>query len=350
MENSAIPTDKPWLFGLTLDELERIAAENGMPRFAARQIASWLYRKGADSIGGMTDLSLKNREKLAGKYELGTIPFADVQRSADGTKKYLFPTLQGRFIESAYIPDGDRATLCISSQAGCRMGCRFCATGRQGLQHSLSTNEILNQIGSLPERERLTNVVFMGMGEPLDNLDSLLPTLEILTSAWGFGWSPTRITVSTAGVASRLERFLDATQVHLAVSLHNPFPHERAEIMPVEKAWPIREVVEILRRYDFTHQRRVSFEYIVMSGLNDSPRHIRELCRLLDGIKCRINLIRFHKIPGSPYFSPDDRAMIAFRDALTAKGIHTTIRTSRGEDIQAACGLLSTAQNETAQF
>ena len=187
-------------------------------------------------------------------------------------------------------------------------------------------------------------------GEPLDNLDSLLPALEVLTSAWGFGWSPTRITVSTAGVASRLERFLEATQVHLAVSLHNPFPHERAEIMPIEKAWPIREVVEILRRYDFTHQRRVSFEYIVMSGLNDSPRHIRELCRLLDGIKCRINLIRFHKIPGSPYFSPDDRAMIAFRDALTAKGIHTTIRTSRGEDIQAACGLLSTAQNEAAQF
>ena len=268
----------------------------------------------------------------------------------DGTRKYLFALADGNIIESVWMQYHHGNSVCISSQAGCRMGCRFCATGRQGLQHSLSTNEILNQIGSLPERERLTNVVFMGMGEPLDNLDSLLPTLEILTSAWGFGWSPTRITVSTAGVASRLERFLDATQVHLAVSLHNPFPHERAEIMPVEKAWPIREVVEILRRYDFTHQRRVSFEYIVMSGLNDSPRHIRELCRLLDGIKCRINLIRFHKIPGSPYFSPDDRAMIAFRDALTAKGIHTTIRTSRGEDIQAACGLLSTAQNETAQF
>lgn len=298
----------------------------------------------------MSDLSARHRALLAETYEVGLTAPEKVSISADGTKKYLYRTSQNHFIESAYIPDGDRATLCISSQAGCRMGCRFCATGRQGLQHSLSTNEILNQIGSLPERERLTNVVFMGMGEPLDNLDSLLPTLEILTSAWGFGWSPTRITVSTAGVASRLERFLDATQVHLAVSLHNPFPHERAEIMPVEKAWPIREVVEILRRYDFTHQRRVSFEYIVMSGLNDSPRHIRELCRLLDGIKCRINLIRFHKIPGSPYFSPDDRAMIAFRDALTAKGIHTTIRTSRGEDIQAACGLLSTAQNETAQF
>lgn len=339
-----------YLYGQTLPQLEVLCNRLEMPRFAAKQIARWLYDKHATTIEAMSDLSARHRALLAETYEVGLTAPKKVSISTDGTKKYLYRTSQNHFIESAYIPDGDRATLCISSQAGCRMGCHFCATGRQGLQHSLSTNEILNQIGSLPERERLTNVVFMGMGEPLDNLDSLLPALEVLTSAWGFGWSPTRITVSTAGVASRLERFLEATQVHLAVSLHNPFPHERAEIMPVEKAWPIREVVEILRRYDFTHQRRVSFEYIVMSGLNDSPRHIRELCRLLDGIKCRINLIRFHKIPGSPYFSPDDRAMIAFRDALTAKGIHTTIRTSRGEDIQAACGLLSTAQNEAAQF
>ena len=339
-----------YFYGQTLPQLEALCNRLEMPRFAAKQIARWLYDKHATMIEAMSDLSARHRALLAETYEVGLTAPEKVSISTDGTKKYLYRTSQNHFIESAYIPDGDRATLCISSQAGCRMGCRFCATGRQGLQHSLSTNEILNQIGSLPERERLTNVVFMGMGEPLDNLDSLLPALEVLTSAWGFGWSPTRITVSTAGVASRLERFLEATQVHLAVSLHNPFPHERAEIMPVEKAWPIREVVEILRRYDFTHQRRVSFEYIVMSGLNDSPRHIRELCRLLDGIKCLINLIRFHKIPGSPYFSPDDRAMIAFRDALTAKGIHTTIRTSRGEDIQAACGLLSTAQNEAAQF
>ena len=339
-----------YLYGQTLPQLEALCNRLEMPRFAAKQIARWLYDKHATTIEAMSDLSARHRALLAETYEVGLTAPEKVSISTDGTKKYLYRTSQNHFIESAYIPDGDRATLCISSQAGCRMGCRFCATGRQGLQHSLSTNEILNQIGSLPERERLTNVVFMGMGELLDNLDNLLPALEVLTSAWGFGWSPTRITVSTAGVASRLERFLEATQVHLAVSLHNPFPHERAEIMPVEKAWPIREVVEILRRYDFTHQRRVSFEYIVMSGLNDSPRHIRELCRLLDGIKCRINLIRFHKIPGSPYFSPDDRAMIAFRDALTAKGIHTTIRTSRGEDIQAACGLLSTAQNEAAQF
>ena len=339
-----------YLYGQTLPQLEALCNRLEMPRFAAKQIARWLYDKHATTIEAMSDLSARHRALLAETYEVGLTAPEKVSISTDGTKKYLYRTSQNHFIESAYIPDGDRATLCISSQAGCRMGCRFCATGRQGLQHSLSTNEILNQIGSLPERERLTNVVFMGMGEPLDNLDSLLPALEVLTSAWGFGWSPTRITVSTAGVASRLERFLEATQVHLAVSLHNPFHEERAAIMPVERAWPVAEVAAILRRYDFTHQRRVSFEYIVMSGLNDSPRHIRELCRLLDGIKCRINLIRFHKIPGSPYFSPDDRAMIAFRDALTAKGIHTTIRTSRGEDIQAACGLLSTAQNEAAQF
>ena len=338
------------LYGKNPAELAALCAETGLPRFAAGQLARRLYVKHIEDPMLMTDIPAARRALLAERFRQVLTPPERVTESADGTKKYLFRTQQGAYIESAYIPDGDRATLCVSSQAGCRMGCKFCATGRQGLQHSLTAAEILNQIVSLPERDTLTNVVFMGMGEPLDNLDSLLPALEVLTSAWGFGWPPTRITVSTAGVASRLERFLEATQVHLAVSLHNPFPHERAEIMPIEKAWPIREVVEILRRYDFTHQRRVSFEYIVMSGLNDSPRHIRELCRLLDGIKCRINLIRFHKIPGSPYFSPDDRAMIAFRDALTAKGIHTTIRTSRGEDIQAACGLLSTAQNEAAQF
>ena len=224
MENSAIPTDKPWLFGLTLDELERIAAENGMPRFAARQIASWLYRKGADSIGGMTDLSLKNREKLAGKYELGTIPFADVQRSADGTKKYLFPTLQGRFIESAYIPDGDRATLCVSSQSGCRMGCRFCMTARQGFAHHLTAGEILNQIRSIPESDRLTNVVYMGMGEPLDNAEQVIRSIEVLTSDWGYGWSPTRITVSTVGVIPAMRELLRRTRVHLAVQPARPDP------------------------------------------------------------------------------------------------------------------------------
>ncbi len=332
------------LFGLTLSELSLLCTELGLPRFAARQLARWLYVKRVDTIDAMSDISMANRERLKGLYTVGRSGNRAVSTSTDGTKKYLYATSQGALIESAYIPDGERATLCVSSQAGCRMGCRFCATGRQGLQHSLSSGEILNQIASLPEFETLTNLVFMGMGEPLDNIDNVLKALEILTSEWGFGWSPTRITVSTAGVAAALDRFLRESKVHLAVSLHNPFHEERLEIMPIERAWTIRQVCNILRKYDFTHQRRVSFEYILLKGMNDSPRHIKELCRLLDGIKCRINLIRFHKIPSSPYFSPDAEAMIRFRDTLTAKGIQTTIRASRGEDIQAACGLLSTKE------
>ena len=336
---------KEYLYGKTLSELQSLCVEMQLPRFVAKQMADWLYRKGVRSIDEMTNLSKSARVSLAERFELGLRLPERVDESADGTKKYLYRTSENEFIESAYIPDRERATLCVSSQAGCRMGCRFCATARLGLRHSLSTCDILNQIASLPERERLTNVVFMGMGEPLDNMENVLRALEILTSEWGFGWSPTRITLSTAGVARELRRFLDSTQVHLAISLHNPFHEEREEIMPIERAYPIREVIDILRDYDFTHQRRVSFEYIVMSGLNDSPRHIKELCRLLDGVKCRINLIRFHKIPDSPYFSPSDEKMLSFRDTLTAKGIMTTIRASRGEDIKAACGLLS-AENK----
>lgn len=338
---------KESLYGKTLSQLKALCEAEQLPRFAAKQIARWLYVRHVDDIQQMTDLSLAARTRLSKNYTLGLSSPLRESISTDGTKKYLFETQQGQYIESAYIPDRDRATLCVSSQAGCRMGCRFCATARQGLQHSLSAGEIINQIVSLPDRDRLTNIVFMGMGEPLDNLDNVLNAIEILTAEWGVGWSPTRITLSTAGVAPHLATFLDKTKVHLAVSLHNPFHEERAEIMPIEKAYPIREVCDILRRYDFTGQRRVSFEYIVMEGLNDSPAHIKELCRLLNGIKCRINLIRFHKIPDSPYFSPSNERMIAFRDALTAKGIQTTIRASRGEDIKAACGLLSTAEKNT---
>ena len=329
---------------MTLSQLKELCEKENLPRFAAKQIARWLYVRRVEDVQQMTDLSLATRTLLAEHYTLGLNAPLRESISVDGTKKYLFQTQQGEYIESAYIPDRERATLCVSSQAGCRMGCRFCATARQGLQHSLSAGEIINQIVSIPESQKLTNIVFMGMGEPLDNLNNVLDAIEILTSDWGFAWSPTRITLSTAGVARHLTEFLDKTKVHLAVSLHNPFHDQRAEIMPIENAYPIHEVCDILRRYDFTGQRRVSFEYIVMEGLNDSPTHIKELCRLLNGIKCRMNLIRFHKIPDSPYFSPSDDRMIAFRDALTAKGIQTTIRASRGEDIKAACGLLSTAE------
>ena len=334
------------LYGATMQELKSLCESLELPRFAHKQIAKWLYTRFVTDIDAMTDLSKIARERLKEACELGLSHPLKVSVSEDGTKKYLFKTSEGEYIESALIPDKERMTLCVSSQAGCRMGCKFCATGRMGLRHQLSANEILNQIVSIPERDKLTNLVFMGMGEPLDNIDNLMQTLDVLTSEWGMAWSPTRITVSTSGVAKTLPRLLDESKVHIAVSLHNPFPEERKEIMPIENAYSIREVCDILRRYDFTHQRRVSFEYIVLEGMNCSPRHIKELSRLLDGIKCRINLIRFHKIPDSPFFSPPMERIIEFRDTLTKRSIQTTLRASRGEDIEAACGLLSTVEKK----
>lgn len=338
--------DKEWLFGKTLSELTEIVTALGMPRFTATQIAAWLYKKGVTEIDQMTNLSLKNRERLAETFCVGVIPVAGCQKSVDGTKKYLFPTLKGHYIESAYIPDKDRATLCVSSQSGCRMGCRFCMTARQGFSHSLTAGEILNQIRTIPESDRLTNVVYMGMGEPLDNLEQVLRSIEILTAPWGYGWSPTRITLSTVGVIPAMREFLNRCSAHLAVSLHDPIHNERLAMMPVEGKYPIEEVVAELKRHDFSHQRRVSFEYIVFAGVNDTPAHVTALSRLLAGLKCRINLIRFHAIPDAPMQGADEAKMIWLRDALTRKGIITTIRASRGEDIQAACGLLSTKERE----
>ena len=334
------------LYGASLAQLKALCDELGLPRFAHKQIARWLYSRFVTDIDAMTDLSKAAREVLKQNCELGLSAPLKVSVSKDGTKKYLFRTSEGEYIESALIPDGERMTLCVSSQAGCKMGCKFCATGRMGFRHHLPATEIINQILSIPERDKLTNLVFMGMGEPLDNIDNLMRTLDILTSEWGMAWSPTRITVSTAGVARTLPRLLDESKVHIAVSLHNPFPEERREIMPIENSYSIKEVCDILRRYDFTHQRRVSFEYIVLEEMNCSMRHIKELSRLLDGIKCRINLIRFHKIPDSPFFSPELDKIIEFRDTLTKRGIQTTLRASRGEDIEAACGLLSTAEKK----
>ena len=340
---------KEWLFGKTLAELEAVVLRLGMPRFTAKQLADWLYKKQADSIDAMTNLSVKNRELLSAEYEMGVILPTKVQVSADGTKKYLFPTLQGEAVEAAYIPDGDRATLCVSSQVGCRMGCRFCMTARMGFRHNLTAGEIVNQIRSLPERETLTNVVYMGMGEPMDNLDEVMRSLEILTSDWGYAWSPSRITVSTIGVLPALKTFLEKSKVHLAVSLHNPFADERQAIMPAQKAHPIEAVVTEIKKHDFSHQRRVSFEYILFAGQNDTPRHVKEFTRLMGGLKCRVNLIRWHAIPGVEFPGTDNQAMIRFRDALSAKGVIATIRTSRGEDIDAACGMLSTKNKEAGQ-
>jgi 23S rRNA (adenine2503-C2)-methyltransferase len=334
------------LLGKTLAELTNIVKSLGLPAFTAKQICEWLYHKKALHFDEMSNLSLKTRALLSEKFEVGNSAPISFQKSKDGTIKYLFETQNKQFIETVYIPDKERATLCVSSQVGCKMNCLFCMTGKQGFNGNLTANEIVNQIQSVPENEELTNVVFMGMGEPLDNTEQLFKVLDILTQPWGYAWSPKRITVSTIGVRKGLEQFLKESQCHLAVSLHSPFADERLSIMPIEKAAPAKEIIDLLRNYDFSKQRRLSFEYIMFKGFNDTPLHSKELCRLLKGMDCRVNLMRFHAIPNIPLNSSDEQTMITFRDYLNRHGITTTIRSSRGEDIFAACGMLSSEKTK----
>ena len=334
------------LLGMTLDELQSVVRGLGMPKFAAKQIASWLYDKKVNSIDEMTNLSLKHSEALGAEYEVGGIPPVEAMHSVDGTIKYLFQVGEKNFVEAVYIPDDDRATLCVSSQVGCKMNCKFCMTGKQGFTTNLTANQILNQISSLPERDKLTNVVLMGMGEPLDNLDEVLKVLEVLTAPYGYGWSPKRITLSSIGLRKGLQRFIEESDCHLAISLHSPVPSQRLDLMPAERAFSITEIVDLLKNYDFSKQRRLSFEYIVFKGVNDSLIYAKELVKLLRGVDCRINLIRFHAIPGVDLEGTDMEAMVTFRDYLTSHGVFSTIRASRGEDIFAACGMLSTAKRE----
>ena len=342
--------EKRRLLGLTLDELQTVVKSLGMPAFTAKQIAQWVYGKRVRSIDEMTNLSTKNRALLSESFEIGASAPVDSMHSVDGTIKYLYQTVDHQYIESVYIPDGDRATLCVSSQIGCKMGCKFCMTGRQGFHGHLSVSDILNQIYSLPEADRLTNVVYMGQGEPFDNLENVLRSTEILTADFGWGWSPKRITVSTVGLKKEgLERFLKESQCHLAISMHNPIPEQRAQLMPAERLISIREVVEVLRSYDWSHQRRLSFEYIVFGDWNDSLDYGKEIVNLLHGLECRVNLIRFHQIPDSDLRNTEPQQMIRLRDYLTQHGVFTTIRASRGEDIYAACGLLSTKKLQSEQ-
>lgn len=333
--------DKKPLIGLTLQQLRDVAAEIGLRPFAAKQIAAWIYRRRVGDIALMTDLPKAARERLAETYTVGLEPPLTEVTSTDGTVKYLFRGAKGRDVESVFIPDRDRATLCVSSQAGCKMNCAFCMTGRGGFDGDLTAAQIINQILSIPQSEQLTNIVYMGMGEPMDNLDPVLATIEILTADWGLAWSPRRITVSSIGKLNELRRLLDLTKVHIAISLHNPFPDQRAEIMPVERAYSIVDVIDLLSTYDFSHQRRLSFEYIMWDGVNDSPRYSAALARLIHKLDCRVNLIRFHSIPGSDLRPSPRQRMEAFRDFLNSKGITATIRASRGEDIMAACGQLA---------
>ena len=354
--------DKKPLIGHTEDELKAIAKELGMPAFTGGQIARWLYVSHVDDIADMTNLSKQNREKLAALYCIGAEPPVDCQRSKDGTVKYLFPTENGKTVETVFIPDGDRATLCVSCQVGCKMNCLFCQTGKQGFEGQLTVRDIINQIYALPERERLTNIVFMGQGEPMDNLDNVLRATEILTAPYAYAWSPKRITVSSVGIRGKLKRFLDESDCHVAISLHTPLPGQRERLMPAEKGMGIREIVSLLQEYfpadrhathdgqeGTSHQRRLTFEYTVLGGTNDTPTHLKEIVKLLRPLDCRVNLIRFHQIPDVPLKGADEKQMEHICDYLNRNGITTTIRASRGQDIYAACGLLNTKHKESAQ-
>ncbi len=336
-------TSEP-LFGKTLAQLREITDQLGAPGFVAKQIADWLYKKDIHEIEEMTNLSKKLKAALSERYTFGLQAPVNVQASADGTKKYLFKAGNNGFIESAFIPENKRATLCLSSQVGCKMGCLFCMTGKQGFQANLTAGEILNQIRSLPEKEAVTNLVYMGMGEPMDNLEAVMQSLDILTADWGFARSPRKITVSTIGVVPAMHYFLENSDCHLAVSLHTPFENERRMLMPVSQKYSINAILAELKSHNFSRQRRVSFEYIVFNNLNDTPRHVKELTRILNGLNCRINLIRFHPIPGTPLEGTNEKRLMQFKEALNNKGIITTIRASRGQDIDAACGLLSTRE------
>lgn len=342
---------KQTLLGKTLEELQQVALSVGLQKFAGKQLAEWLYVRRASSFEQMTNISLKGRQALEEQYTIGRHEPVAEAVSKDGTKKYLF-RLSGDevkgdvFIESVYIPDNDRATLCVSTQAGCKMGCKFCMTGTLGFHGQLPVGEILNQIFSIPDSDKLTNIVYMGEGEPMDNIDHVLRSLQVMTDSWGCAWSPKRITVSTVGVVSGLERFLKESECHLAVSLHNPFGAERQDIMPIEKRYHLTDVVAMLKQYDWQHQRRVSFEYICWHGQNDTIRHAKELVRLLKGLPCRINLIRFHAGVDQAFAGSDEKQMEWLRDYLSDNGITTTIRRSRGEDILAACGMLVNALSQ----
>jgi len=305
------------LFGKTQEELKAVSESLGLPSFTGRQLAEWLYKKEVSSFEEMTNLSKKARALLETDYQIGITAPIDVQESVDGTKKYLFPALVGKYIETAYIPDGKRSTVCVSSQVGCKMGCLFCMTGKQGFQGNLSSGDILNQYRSIPEWRDITNIVYMGMGEPLDNLPEVLKSLEILTAEWGFALSPRRITVSTIGITPAMLEFLNKSDAHLAVSLHTPFDEERRKLMPVQQVYPLQGVLDEINSWDFGRQRRISFEYIMFKDFNDSAAHVNELSKILHGIRCRINLIRFHPIPDTPLESPDEETINSFKEKLS---------------------------------
>lgn len=345
-ENSS-PEGGAGLRRATPEALRHWLESQGEPAYRFEQIASWLYGRRAPSFAAMSNLPRPLREALAREFHPPALAAERVAQAADGTRKLVFRLEDGRRIESVLIPDPPRLTLCVSSQAGCAMGCAFCATARLGLQRHLSAAEIVGQVlGSaehfLPE-EQLTNLVFMGMGEPLHNYDAVVEAIGVLTAPWGCGISARRITVSTVGLVPQMRRLMEETNVQLAVSLTAPSDEQRDALVPLNRRYPLEALLSACRELPIPQRRRITFEYVLLAGVNDSLVDANRLIHLLRGIRCKVNLIPFNPFPDSGFRRPDDAVVEAFRRHLDAAHVHCTVRQSRGRDVAAACGQLAGA-------
>jgi 23S rRNA (adenine2503-C2)-methyltransferase len=337
------------LLGLNLGEMEDFVRGIGERPFRATQILKWIYNKGVFDIGEMTDLSKDFRSKLLSHARISTITPEDVKISADGTTKFLFRLEDGESVESVLIFEDKRTTLCVSSQVGCPLGCTFCLTGKMGFVRNLGAHEIVGQILAVKDYQskkrgpnlRITNVVFMGMGEPLLNFDEVSRAVDIITSDWGLGFSWRRVTLSTAGIPKGILEIGRLRSINLAVSLNAPDDETRDQIMPINKRYPLRDLIGALREYPLKRGRRITLEYVMLSGINDSPESARALISLIKGLKVKINLIPFNPFTGASYERPDDDTVERFRDILIGANLNAIVRDSRGGDISAACGQLS---------
>ncbi|MEW6328474.1 MAG: 23S rRNA (adenine(2503)-C(2))-methyltransferase RlmN [Thermodesulfobacteriota bacterium] len=340
------------LRNLTLPELEGWVLSVGLERFRARQIFRWLWRSDITSFDQMTNLKKELREKLSDLSYISHLHPKEIERSQDGTRKFLFALSDGNHIESVLIPEKGHYTLCLSSQVGCAMGCRFCLTGKGGFKRNLKTSEIVNQVlavqstllpGEKPSRSApggLTNLVFMGMGEPLANYENVLKGLQILLADEGCGFSSRRVTVSTCGLVPQMDRLGKDITVNLAVSLHAPDNKTRSFLMPINRTYPLEVLIDACRRFPLPQRRMITFEYLLIYGVNDAPEQAQALARLLKNVRAKINLIPFNAYPGSEFKPPPSERVLAFQQILIKNHYTTIIRQSKGADISAACGQL----------
>ncbi len=336
---------KNCLCGITPDELDGLMISDNYDSGMSVRILKKLYKKRPAAISDITNVSKKLKDILTEIACTGILYPVSTQVSDDKTKKYLFRTEDGKEFETVFIPDKKRKTICVSTQSGCKMGCRFCVTARYGFRGNLSSREILSQIIGIPEAEGITHIVFMGMGEPMDNLDNVLKACEIITAEWGLSISRRNVTVSTVGITPGVRRFLETSDCNLTLSLHSPFGDERQENIPVEKVYPVNEIINLMKNFTVRNKRRLSISYIMLNELNDTDRHLNALIELFKGSVIRINLLPYHQ-SGDENFEPStSERMDYFKHKLVESGISASIRKSRGEDITAACGLLASGLN-----